>query len=213
MPADNPPAEQPGIRRRTVTQAIAWAAPAVLVAAPVPAHAASGPAPAVFVGTACKLFSDSPIASCPATIADGFFGGDLSRAFAFTLRVTNSTPKTIVVRSDIALTNARNGEGEADEPFTVVGIAQQTELSYALEYCSPVAPGEERTIVIYATSDHDPFSPLYIDITIPWGHACDDDTHLPVFIPDLYSSGFATCTESIPFPSGDATCIPLFYQP
>ncbi len=53
--------EQPsGISRRTVTKAMAWAVPAIAVAAPVPAFAASGPKPIVSVGTACK----NPGGSC-----------------------------------------------------------------------------------------------------------------------------------------------------
>jgi len=43
-----------GISRRTVTKAMAWAVPAIAIAAPVPAFAASGGKPTVVVGSACK---------------------------------------------------------------------------------------------------------------------------------------------------------------
>jgi len=43
-----------GITRRTVTKAMAWAVPAIAIAAPVPAFAASGSKPNVVVGSACK---------------------------------------------------------------------------------------------------------------------------------------------------------------
>ncbi|MFB7843206.1 hypothetical protein [Microbacterium sp. NPDC056052] len=47
--------EQPtGVSRRTVTKAMAWAVPAVALAAPVPAFATSGPKPTVTQGDACK---------------------------------------------------------------------------------------------------------------------------------------------------------------
>lgn len=62
-----------GISRRTVTTAMAWAVPAIAIAAPVPAFAASGSTPSIVPGTACKAPGNScnPIVkgySVPATI-------------------------------------------------------------------------------------------------------------------------------------------------
>ena len=48
-----------GISRRTVTKAMAWAVPAIAVAAPVPAFAASGETIIITPGTACKAPGNS----------------------------------------------------------------------------------------------------------------------------------------------------------
>lgn len=52
-----------GISRRTVTKAMAWAVPAIAVAAPIPAFAASGPKPHLEHGPACKAPGGS--VNCP----------------------------------------------------------------------------------------------------------------------------------------------------
>ncbi|GAA4486014.1 hypothetical protein [Microbacterium panaciterrae] len=52
--------DQPkGVSRRTVTKAMAWAVPAVALAAPIPAFATSGPPPQVTFGSACKNAGNS----------------------------------------------------------------------------------------------------------------------------------------------------------
>ncbi|GAT72220.1 hypothetical protein MHM582_0693 [Microbacterium sp. HM58-2] len=56
-----------GISRRTVTKAMAWAVPAIAIAAPVPAFAASGETIIITPGAACK----APGASC-APIIKGY---------------------------------------------------------------------------------------------------------------------------------------------
>ncbi len=64
-----------GISRRTVTKAMAWAVPAVAIAAPIPAFAASGGGPTIAPGTACKAPGNScnPIVkgySVPAVVSN-----------------------------------------------------------------------------------------------------------------------------------------------
>lgn len=78
-----------GISRRTVTKAMAWAVPAIAVAAPIPAFAASGNKPTITVGSACK----SPGGSC-ATFKFGY---------AVPVTITNTSNKTIWITS-LALT-------------------------------------------------------------------------------------------------------------
>lgn len=70
---DNATNTSEGISRRTVTKAMAWAVPAIAIAAPVPAFAASGETPVIETGAACKAPGNScnPIVkgySVPATI-------------------------------------------------------------------------------------------------------------------------------------------------
>ena len=54
--------QKSGISRRTVTKAMAWAVPAIAIAAPAPAFAISGEPPTVTIGQACKLPGNSQAA-------------------------------------------------------------------------------------------------------------------------------------------------------
>ena len=52
--SENTKTANDGISRRTVTKAMAWSVPAIAVAAPIPAFAASGKKPRIIPGPACK---------------------------------------------------------------------------------------------------------------------------------------------------------------
>ncbi|WP_353810163.1 hypothetical protein [Agromyces sp. SYSU T00194] len=177
--------------------------PVVAVAASMPAFAASGPAPIVLVGVACKLPGASQ-SRCPAEISQGIFAGDFSKAFALPIQVTNNTAKAIVLKPSVTVTNVRDGDGNPTIPFVVQGIYP--------DYCEPIASGESVNILVFANSDNSANDDVYADLTVPWGHDCADADHPPIFIPDLYAPAFPPCSSNTPFPQGSPTCTPPFNQ-
>ncbi|GAA1469574.1 hypothetical protein [Microbacterium thalassium] len=203
MSESSSPPDKRGVSRRTVTSAMAWAVPAIAVAAPVAAVAASGPPPSVLVGVACKL-PGSSLSRCPPEIAQGIFAGDFEKAFALPLQVTNTTNKPIVLKPSITVTNVRDGNGNPTIPFNVQGIYP--------DYCTPIDPGESVDVLIFANSDNSANDDVYADVTVPWGHTCADTDHAPIYIPDLYAPSFPPCSTNTPFPEGAPTCTPPFYQ-
>ncbi len=72
-----------GVSRRTVAKAMAWSVPAIAIAVPAPAYAASGNPPDVSVGEACKLPGNS--AQGCAELFAGLPGLDPNKAFAIPL--------------------------------------------------------------------------------------------------------------------------------
>ncbi|WP_298745181.1 hypothetical protein [uncultured Microbacterium sp.] len=83
-----------GVSRRTVTTAMAWAVPAVALAAPVAAFATSGPKPGLSLGAACK----APGGSLKCQGVDFKFG------YGVPVTVTNSGPLDIWIYS-LAITS------------------------------------------------------------------------------------------------------------
>jgi len=77
--------QQSGISRRTVTKAMAWAVPAIAVAAPVPAFAAASQGIVRFTGRGCK----DPGNSIP--------GVPGSKAYFVELTITNTTNAPVTV--------------------------------------------------------------------------------------------------------------------
>ena len=72
--------EKPGgVSRRTVTKAMAWAVPAIAIAAPVPAFAGASQGILRLEGTGCKLPGNS---------------NDIYKGYAFNLTATNTTANT-----------------------------------------------------------------------------------------------------------------------
>lgn len=188
---------KPGISRRTVAKAMAWSVPAVALAVPAPAYAASGNPPQVAVGVGCKL----PGASANAHDCDAVFAGlpglDVDKAYAIPLLITNNTDKDIVLKPSITI-------GSSGLPFTVVGIIP--------DYCTPIAPTESVKVIVYANSDNSANTSVDLSLTIPWGHDCSDTDHSPIFIPSFTVSEFPVCSSQKPFPTGPKTCDPPFYQ-
>jgi hypothetical protein len=191
--SSEPPAK--GISRRTVTKAMAWSVPAVAVAASVPAYAASGGPPGVAVGEACKLPGNSA-QDCAAIFA-GLPGLDPNKAFAIPLQVCNNTSKPIVLKPSITIVSS-------GLPFTVVGINPT--------YCTEIDPGECVKVIVYANSDNSANQSVTLQLTVPWGHTCDDTDHAPIVIPNIVISAFPPCSSRVPFPTGAPTCDPPFYQ-
>lgn len=188
--------EQKGVSRRTVTKAMAWAVPAIAIAAPIPAFAASGGPPQVAVGAACKLPGASATKKCEDLFA-GLPGLDPEKAFAIPLLITNNTNKTIVLKPSITITSS-------GLPFNVVGVVP--------DYCTAIAPGASVKVIVYANSDNSANQSVTIGLSVPWGHTCADVDHPPIVISGIVISEFQPCSSKTPFPKGEPTCDPPFYQ-
>ncbi|WP_353827032.1 hypothetical protein [Agromyces sp. SYSU T0242] len=187
---------KPGVSRRTVAKAMAWSVPAVALAVPAPAYAASGPPPQVFVGVACKLPGNSLGTKCAELFA-GLPGLNPAKAFAIPLQICNNTSKAIVLQPDILIQST-------PLPFQVVGINPP--------YCTPIQPGECVKVIVYANSDNSANAPATLSLAIPWGHDCNDTDHSPIIIPSYVVDAFPPCSSKTPFPTGAPTCDPPFYQ-
>jgi len=95
----------PGVSRRTVTKAMAWAVPAIALAAPAPASAASPCTPVIsFGGTSCK---------CPGSSTGVDFGYILQ--FCVTLANQCALPPGGLVAT---ITNIVNNSGKPVVPVT-----------------------------------------------------------------------------------------------
>ena len=77
--ADSESAQPGGVSRRTVTKAMAWAVPAIAIAAPVPAFAGASQGILTLDGTGCKLPGNS---------------NPTYKGYAFNINVSNTTPNT-----------------------------------------------------------------------------------------------------------------------
>ena len=111
--------EKPGgVRRRTVTKGMAWAVPAIAIAAPVPAYAAASEGNFVLEGTGCKLPGNS---------------NDIYKGYAFNLTVRN--PRSDIgfcVRIDFISLNGTD-LGTA----TVVNLASGACSNLGNPFCVP----------------------------------------------------------------------------
>lgn len=101
--------EQPnsgGISRRTVTKAMAWAVPAIAIAAPVPAFAGASQGTVTLTGEACKLPGES---SAPYD----------KNGAVYIFTITNTTASS----STVTLTGVtRSGSSAANMVFNVVQL-------------------------------------------------------------------------------------------
>ena len=63
-------------------------------------------------------------------------------------------------------------------------------------------------MIVYANSDNSANTPVTFDVTVPWGHDCDDTDHPPIVIEDSsFISAFPPCSSTppgAPFPQGRA---------
>ena len=187
---------KPGVSRRTVAKAMAWSVPAVALAVPAPAYAASGSPPGVAVGTACKLPGASADKKC-ADLFAGLPGLNPDKAFAIPLLVCNNTGKDIVLKPSISIASS-------GLPFAVVGINP--------DYCTVIPDGECVKVVVYANSNNSQNQIVTLDVTVPWGHDCNDTDHPPIVIEDVVVDSFPPCSSRQPFPTGAPTCDPPFYD-
>ncbi|KJL31164.1 hypothetical protein [Microbacterium azadirachtae] len=147
--------EQPkGVSRRTVTKAMAWAVPAVALAAPIPAFAVSGPPPQINAGAACK----SPGNSC----------STFPKGYNVPATVHNPDPTKTIWITAITITN------------NTTGIALSPASSPALPI--QINPGATINVVFQAKSSNSANVTGSFDFNITWGHAANgsDHDHSPI---------------------------------
>lgn len=157
-----------GITRRTVTKAMAWAVPAIAIAAPVPAFAASGNKPNVVVGSACK----APGAS---VCGDVFKFG-----YAVPVTITNTSGMDVWI-TDIDIVS--------QSPATPVFTA---DTSIALPI---LIPADGSPVVVYfiaRSSNSANIQNGSITFHAAWGHASDgsDTEHAgdPIVVTTTWAS-------------------------
>jgi len=98
---------KPGVSRRTVAKAMAWSVPAIALAVPTPAYAAS-PGFLTVTGDGCKLPGNAT---------------DVYKGYAFEGSITNDSPAPVTISiTDITLNGADLGT------FTVVDLENCVEL-------------------------------------------------------------------------------------
>lgn len=111
--------EQPGgVTRRTVTKAMAWAVPAIAIAAPVPAFAGASQGVLTLEGTGCKLPGNS---------------NDTFKGYAFNLNAINTTPNVFYCVDILSVT--LNGENLG--AVTVVNLATGACSNLGDPFCVP----------------------------------------------------------------------------
>jgi len=198
--------QKSGISRRTVTKAMAWAVPAIAIAAPTPAFAISGSPPDVVAGQACKL----PGASINAQGCAGLFalcsGLVTDKAYAFPIRITNTDDQTIYI-TDVDIT-----VGPGQLGFDVKCIFPV--------FCSPILPGQTVDILVYANSNNSGNTEADVTLSVQWGHTVTglgptctltDFDHDRIVVGPVHIDAFPPCSTNTPFPQGPPTCVPPFY--
>lgn len=152
-----------GISRRTVAKAMAWSVPAVALAVPAPAYAASGNPPVICVGAARKLPGNSCQGATPIP------GADVTavKGFVFPFQVTNNTSKTIIIKDVDIVTNPVQSP-----PF--VAVASTPALP------ATIAPNTSVTIWVYTTGPNSGNFTVDATATVYWGHTLDDADHTPI---------------------------------
>ncbi len=163
--------QKSGISRRTVTKAMAWAVPAIAIAAPAPAFALSGEPPLICAGEPYKVPGNN---GCKA-FSTGGTEVSTAKGFGFPLLVTNDTDQDIYIDDPIVVTiTYKEGNTVVTKDFPVASTfpALPTIL----------APGESVTIFTYFNDDNSGGYTGEVVITVSWGHppAPDPSNHPPV---------------------------------
>lgn len=178
-----------GVSRRTVAKAMAWSVPAVALAVPAPAYAASGGGPDITPGTAFKL----PGNSCANQL--NFPTLDPDKGYLFTFLVENNTSKDIIIFASPAPTIVVSGIALT---FSLVGTVPTLPAT--------LAPGASITLGLYANGSSSANSTFDVTATIYWGHSIPDpDNHPPVVLswtvpdtPTPASKGFNGAERCVP---------------
>ncbi|TYL53652.1 hypothetical protein [Agromyces mariniharenae] len=160
--------QKTGVSRRTVAKAMAWSVPAIALAVPAPAYAASGGPPTIVVGDACKL----PGNSC---------GDVFVKGYVFDVTITNNTGKTIFLYNQAGFEITFTEDNPDITLFFQAAIDATTGdvLTFPLE----LADGETIAIIMNAGENGNSANQsLNGSVSIPWGHTPtppDPDNHPP----------------------------------
>lgn len=159
--SENEDVQKSGVSRRTVTKAMAWAVPAIAVAAPIPAFAASGGGPSIAPGTACK----APGNSC----------NPIQKGYSVPARITNPTNKVIYITA-VSININTSGLSFALNPIP------------ALPWTIPA--NGYLDVNFNATSGNSANLAFDLGFLVTWGHASNGSDHahsqiqLTVTVPD-----------------------------
>ncbi|BDZ63315.1 hypothetical protein [Agromyces mangrovi Wang et al. 2018] len=136
---------------------MAWSAPAILLAASVPAYAASVGPPTIIIGGACKL----PGASC----SDAF-----TKGYVFEVSVTNTTNQTIWLYNEPGAAIVVTDDSPDIDLFFQAAVNATTGV--VVSFPAELAPGESVTVILNAGSNGDSGNIADINgtISVPWGN-------------------------------------------
>ena len=147
------PQQPSGISRRRVTQGVAWAVPAIAIAAPVPAFAGASQGILTLEGTGCKLPGNS---------------NDTYKGYAFNLTATN--PRSDVaycIRIDTVTLNGSN-LGSA----TVVNLATGACSNLGNPFCIPAGATLTDLAIVTANAGSSSNGQLIVTYSVRETAAC-----------------------------------------
>ena len=160
--------QKTGVSRRTVAKAMAWSVPAVALAVPAPAYAASGGPPSIVVGDACKL----PGNSC---------GNVFVKGYIFDVTITNNSGKDIYLYDQAGFEILISDTNPEITLFFQAAIDATTGDVISFPYLLPA--GDSIAIILNAGENGNSANQsLTGSISIPWGHTPtppDPDNHPP----------------------------------
>ena len=160
--------QKTGVSRRTVAKAMAWSVPAIALAVPAPAYAASGGPPTIVVGDACKL----PGNSC---------GNVFVKGYVFDVTITNNTGKTIFLYNQAGFPITFTDDNPDITLFFQAAIDAVT--GDVLTFPVELSDGETIAIIMNAGENgNSANTSLNGSVSIPWGHTPtppDPDNHPP----------------------------------
>lgn len=157
-----------GVSRRTVAKAMAWSVPAVALAVPAPAYAASGGPPTIQVGDACKL----PGNSC---------GDVFVKGYVFDVTISNNTGKDIYLYNQAGFLITFTEDNPDITLFFQAAIDATTGDVITFPYLLP--DGESVALIFNAGENGNSANQsLNGSVSVPWGHTPtppDPDNHPP----------------------------------
>jgi hypothetical protein len=157
-----------GVSRRTVAKAMAWSVPAIALAVPAPAYAASGGPPTITVGDACKL----PGNSC---------GNVFVKGYVFDVTITNNTGKDIYLYNQAGYQITFTEDNPDITLFFQAAIDASTGDVITFPYLLP--DGDSIALIFNAGENgNSANTSLNGSVSVPWGHTPtppDPDNHPP----------------------------------
>ena len=157
-----------GVSRRTVAKAMAWSVPAIALAVPAPAYAASGGPPTITVGDACKL----PGNSC---------GNVFVKGYVFDVTITNNTGKDIYLYNQAGFQITFTEDNPDITLFFQAAIDASTGDVITFPYL--LADGDSVALIFNAGENgNSANTSLNGSVSVPWGHTPtppDPDNHPP----------------------------------